>query len=120
MGAGESWSADYFALGTQSTSRKGAHMKAVFALALAVASSTALADNYHRGYTRSDGTYVQPHHQTQSDRNPYNNYSTQGNTNPYTGQAGTRDPYQVQQQYGAQQRGSYQNGQQRQRQRAGW
>jgi hypothetical protein len=44
------------------------------------------------GYTRKDGTYVQPYHRTSPDSNPYNNYSTRGNTNPYTGQTGTVNP----------------------------
>lgn len=69
-------------------------------LSLCLISTLAVAgDVYNQGYTRKDGTYVQPHYQTAPDRNPYNNYSTQGNTNPYTGREGTRDPYQVQQQY---------------------
>lgn len=50
-------------------------------------------DGYVNGYYRSDGTYVQPHYRSQADGNPYNNYSTQGNVNPYTGNQGTRDPY---------------------------
>ncbi len=67
--------------------------------ALAILSAQAMSADYHRGYVKKDGTYVAPHYQTSPDRNPYNNYSTQGNINPYTGKAGTRDPYQVQQQY---------------------
>ncbi len=77
-------------------------MKTNLFLALILAAGAALADNYTQGYMRSDGTYVQPHHQTAPDRNPYNNYSTQGNVNPYTGQQGYRDPAQVQQQYAPQ------------------
>jgi len=46
-------------------------------------------------YLRQDGTYVQPHHRTVPDGNPFNNYSTRGNRNPYTGQMGTVDPYPV-------------------------
>lgn len=42
-----------------------------------------------RGYTRKDGTYVAPHHRSSPDGNFYNNWSTVGNVNPYTGQAGT-------------------------------
>src|SRR5690348_10764703 len=38
------------------------------------------------GYSKRDGTYVQPHHQT----NP--NSTTRGNVNPYTGKVGTRSP----------------------------
>ena len=61
--------------------------------ALLVAASAAQAQGYVRPYVRSDGTYVQGHHKTAPDSTPSNNYSTQGNYNPYTGQAGTVDPY---------------------------
>ena len=56
---------------------------------------TAAAQGYHytEGYTRQNGTYVAPHYQTNPDSTAYNNWSTRGNTNPYTGQQGTRDPY---------------------------
>jgi hypothetical protein len=43
-----------------------------------------------RGYTRSSGTYVAPHHRTSADGTQRNNYSTKRNVNPYTGRAGTR------------------------------
>lgn len=94
-------------------------MKAALFLILSAACSAALADNYVNGYMKRDGTYVAPHHKTNPDRNPYNNYSTQGNTNPYTGQQGTREPYQVQQQYNNHQPGynANQYGGQQQRQR---
>lgn len=46
-----------------------------------------------RGHTRSDGTYVQPHQQTNSNDTKMDNWSTKGNTNPYTGKEGTVDPY---------------------------
>jgi len=49
-------------------------------------------DTYVNGYTRKDGTYVAPHYRSAPDSNPYNNYSTRGNINPYTGEEGTRDP----------------------------
>lgn len=45
------------------------------------------------GYTRRDGTYVAPHYRSSPDSTPFNNYSTQGNINPYTGQQGTQNPY---------------------------
>ncbi len=57
------------------------------------ASSAAIADTYVNSYTRADGTYVQGHMRSGADGNRTNNWSTRGNTNPYTGQAGTRDPY---------------------------
>ncbi len=43
-------------------------------------------------YYRSDGTQVQGHYRTRPDSNPYNNYSTYGNTNPYTSQPGYHRP----------------------------
>jgi hypothetical protein len=49
-------------------------------------------DQQVNGFTRSNGTYVEPYHRSQADGNPYNNYSTQGNVNPYTGQEGHRKP----------------------------
>jgi hypothetical protein len=42
------------------------------------------------GYTRKNGTYVAPHRQTDPDHTQRNNYSTKGNTNPWTGKAGTK------------------------------
>lgn len=33
------------------------------------------SDVHVRGYTRSDGVYVQPHVRSAPDGNPYNNYS---------------------------------------------
>ena len=43
-----------------------------------------------RGYTRKDGTYVAPYHRTAPNGTKNDNYSTKGNVNPYTGQAGTK------------------------------
>lgn len=45
---------------------------------------------YVSGYYRSNGTYVQPHYRSNPDRSVYNNWSYQGNVNPYTGSVGTR------------------------------
>lgn len=65
------------------------------ALLLSSASLPARAQGYHynNGYFRQDGTYVQPHYQTNPNGNPYDNWSTRGNTNPFTGQPGTHNPY---------------------------
>ncbi|WP_200945677.1 hypothetical protein [Burkholderia sp. Leaf177] len=49
-------------------------------------------DQQVNGYSRSNGTYVEPYHRTEADSNPYNNYSSQGNVNPYTGQVGHKSP----------------------------
>ncbi|HTK30699.1 MAG TPA: hypothetical protein VL332_01955 [Candidatus Saccharimonadaceae bacterium] len=45
---------------------------------------------YVHGYMRKDGTYVQPHMRSVPDGNFNNNWSTQGNVNPYTGQPGSK------------------------------
>jgi hypothetical protein len=47
--------------------------------------------HYVKGYTAKNGTYVKPHRQTNPDRTQKNNYSTKGNTNPWTGKKGTRN-----------------------------
>lgn len=62
-------------------------------------SSIAAAAERVNGYFRSNGTYVQPYYRSTSDSNAYNNYSTKGNINPYTGKEGTVDPYRVQSNY---------------------
>lgn len=61
-------------------------------LALSVSVSAFARDVYVNGYQRANGTYVQPHMRSAPDGNPYNNYSTYGNTNPYTGRVGTHQP----------------------------
>lgn len=49
-----------------------------------------MADVSVRGYYRKDGTYVKPHMRSNKDGNFYNNWSTVGNVNPYTGKRGTK------------------------------
>jgi len=49
-------------------------------------------DVYVKGHFRSDGTYVQPHMRSAPDSSYNNNWSTQPNVNPYTGQQGTQQP----------------------------
>jgi hypothetical protein len=47
---------------------------------------------YVSGYYKSNGTYVQPHYRTAPNSTNRDNFSTRGNTNPYTGQAGYITP----------------------------
>ena len=72
----------------------------IFAAALALP-ATVSAQVYVHGYTKKDGTYVAPHYRSSPDSNPYNNYSTRGNVNPYTGQVGTKSPYSSSNSYGS-------------------
>ncbi|MBA4419379.1 MAG: hypothetical protein C0392_15965 [Syntrophus sp. (in: bacteria)] len=62
-------------------------MKAIFFIALILFSfaTVSFADQTVRGYTRSDGTYVQPYYRSSPDGTVTDNYSFKGNQNPYTG-----------------------------------
>ncbi len=51
-------------------------------------SSVANASVRVKGYTTKRGTYVAPSHRSSPDRVKYNNYSSKGNSNPYTGKKG--------------------------------
>ena len=55
--------------------------------------SSSGGDVYVRPYSRSDGAYVEGHHRSAPDGNSSNNWSTQGNVNPYTGRPGTRNTW---------------------------
>ena len=66
---------------------------AILITALAMSAGAGAADHSTRGYVRSNGTYVQPHMQTNPNSTRLDNYSTRGNVNPYTGQAGTVSPF---------------------------
>lgn len=69
-------------------------MKRLFLLAAVLASPVAAQSSHTvQGHVRSDGTYVQPHQQTNPNSTKNDNWSTQGNYNPTTGRAGTVDPY---------------------------
>lgn len=46
-----------------------------------------------KGYFKKNGTYVAPHYRSAPNRSKYDNYSTKGNYNPYTGKTGDVDPY---------------------------
>ena len=59
-------------------------------VAFLIVASSSLADTFVNGYVKRDGTYVPPHIRSSPDSTNWNNYSTQGNYNPYTGSEGTR------------------------------
>lgn len=61
----------------------------ILAALLAVIAQTAIADQYVKGYIKRDGTYVQPHVRSSPNNQQWDNYSTKGNTNPYTGERGS-------------------------------
>ena len=59
---------------------------AVFGALIIVPNMKAYADVYVDGYYRSNGTYVSPHYRPSPNNSTYDNWSSYGNTNPYTGQ----------------------------------
>ena len=61
---------------------------AVFGALIIIPNMKAYADVYVKGYYRSNGTYVDPHYRTSPNNSTYDNWSSYGNTNPYTGQKG--------------------------------
>lgn len=63
-------------------------MKNLIALFLLLFSAGALADQSVGGYIRQDGTYVAPYTRSSPNSYRYDNYSSRGNYNPYSGQRG--------------------------------
>ncbi len=45
-----------------------------------------------RGHVTKQGKYISPNHRTSPDHSKFNNWSSKGNVNPYTGKAGTKNP----------------------------
>jgi len=70
--------------------------KLLFILGIVAVIGTASAQTsssyrYQSGYYKpSTGTYIQPHYKTNSNKTNWDNYSTMGNTNTWTGSSGTR------------------------------
>jgi|Deesub1362B_J571_1020462.scaffolds.fasta_scaffold17750_1 hypothetical protein len=64
--------------------------KIAICMIVGMVSMPVIADKYVNGYTRSDGTYVDSYYRTSPNNTVYDNYSTKGNQNPYTGSYGTK------------------------------
>lgn len=62
--------------------------------AILIMASPIAQAKYQRGYYKpSTRSYVKGHFKTRSDNLKFNNYSSKGNRNPYTGKKGYRNPY---------------------------
>lgn len=61
-------------------------------LALMFVAGQVSAVEYVKGYTKSNGTYVNGYHRSSSNNTQRDNYSTKGNVNPYTGEKGHKTP----------------------------
>lgn len=68
-------------------------LRYLMASLVALVPTIATAQTHVDGHVRKDGTYVPPHYRTNPNGNALDNWSTRGNTNPYTGERGTVDPY---------------------------
>ena len=70
-----------------------------FTFAVLLLATVAHAKESHRvkPHIRKDGTFVEGHRRTNPDRSKFNNFSTEGNTNPFTGKEGTEDPFKIEQ-----------------------
>lgn len=68
--------------------------KTLIASVLALFATPALAQTvYVKPHVRSDGTYVPGHFRSSPNSSRYDNWSTQPNINPYTGEKGTEPVY---------------------------
>lgn len=57
------------------------------------AAANASAGQKVKGYIKNNGTYVAPSYRSNQNDTKIDNYSTQGNYNPYSGKSGTVNPY---------------------------
>lgn len=48
-----------------------------------------------KGYTKKNGTVVQPYIKSSPNKSKFDNFSTKGNINPFTGKKGTVNPFKV-------------------------
>lgn len=66
---------------------------ALFLLVGAVGMAEAKTVRVKSYYKPSTGRYVAPHYKTSPNKTRFDNYSTKGNYNPYTGKKGYTSPY---------------------------
>lgn len=69
-------------------------MKAHIIGLVLLAAAPLVSAEWVNGYIRADGTYVAGYYRSAPNNTVIDNYSTKGNTNPYTGQPGYVNPYQ--------------------------
>ena len=67
--------------------------KTLVATIAAAITTVSVGQTYVPGYIKADGSYVAGHYKSAPNETKLDNYSTKGNSNPFTGKAGTADPY---------------------------
>lgn len=65
------------------------------ATAFFVSPSSVDAATRVKSYYNKSGTFVQSHFRSNSNFSKFDNYSTKGNINPYTGKNGTVNPFKI-------------------------
>jgi len=76
-------------------------MKKLFILSILLISNQAMAQQYVNGhYNQNTGSYTQGYYRSTPNYTSTDNYSTQGNTNPYTGSQGSVNVYTPRYNYG--------------------
>ncbi|MDN5063944.1 MULTISPECIES: hypothetical protein [Aliarcobacter] len=71
-------------------------MKFVFKLVIVCyvfSGNILFADDYVNGYYKKNGTYVKGHYRSSPNSTKKDNFTTDGNKNPYTGEKGTKKYY---------------------------
>lgn len=63
-------------------------MKALLSIILLMVATSVAADKYVSPHFRNDGSYVGGHIRSNPNTFRFDNYSSKGNTNPYTGERG--------------------------------
>lgn len=63
------------------------------ALMMCVLSVHAIAGTRVKPYYKKNGTYVDGYYKTSPNSSRWDNYSTKGNYNPYSGKVGKKSPY---------------------------
>jgi hypothetical protein len=53
------------------------------------------APSYVDPYIRRDGSYVGGHYRSHQNDSTFDNYSSRGNMNPFTGKRGSSDPFDI-------------------------
>lgn len=67
-------------------------MRTIIILAGVLFVASSQAQVYVEPYTRDDGTRVEGHYRSQPDNSYNNNWSVEGNQNPYSGERGQKSP----------------------------
>jgi len=68
-------------------------MNKIFFLLFIISITFLFCDVNVKGYYKSNGTYVEPHHRSDPNDTKNDNWSTRGNINPYTEEEGDKTYY---------------------------